>query len=125
MSSVDLMLSLIEQSGGDEATALKNMEDAESPEWLYNATIKIVKANRSFLERRSVERLYSWCTFAKQPLRVDQLQHIWTLDTSLGKFDVRNEIQGKSSRYVANCTFCCVSTGHLDAKRASCLTFGR
>ncbi|KAK6383911.1 hypothetical protein LTS17_003203 [Exophiala oligosperma] len=96
MSSVDLMLSLIEQNGGDRYAAAKLIEEAETPEWLYRAMIRLVKVNRSDLVRKSVETLYSWCTYAKQPLSVDELQHIWSIDTNLGKFDIREEIQGKS-----------------------------
>ncbi|KIW74016.1 hypothetical protein, variant [Phialophora macrospora] len=99
MSSVDLMLRLLEQSESPELAAVEDMKGAENPEWLYNTMIKIVKpqGKRSEVERKSVERLYAWCTYAKQPLRIDQLQHLWTLEPSLGSFDVTKEIQGMSS----------------------------
>jgi hypothetical protein len=88
----------MEQTGGDEATVMKNMDEAESPEWLFGAMTRIVKASRSDFERKHVERLFAWCLNAKQPLRMDYLEHIWTLDTSRGKFDVRKEIKERSSR---------------------------
>ncbi|EXJ75437.1 uncharacterized protein A1O5_02133 [Cladophialophora psammophila CBS 110553] len=99
MSSVDLMLSVMEDSGGDEAAAMTKLEGADSPEWLYRTMIEIVKAEtkRSGDDQKSLEKLFAWCTYAKQPLRVDQLEHLWALDTSSDKFDVRSEIEGKSS----------------------------
>lgn len=102
MSWVDLMMSLLEQSGGDETSVLKKMDDAisASPEWLYGTMIEVVMSRRSEFERKSLQRMFLWLTYAKQPLSVHQLQHVWTFDPSLGKFDVKREIQGKSSRYV-------------------------
>ncbi|OQV10292.1 hypothetical protein CLAIMM_14312 [Cladophialophora immunda] len=99
MSSVDLMLSVMEDSGGDETAAIQKLQGADSPEWLYKTMIDIVKAEtkRSGDDQKSLEKLFAWCTYAKQPLRVDQLQLLWALDTSSDKFDVKMEIEGKSS----------------------------
>jgi hypothetical protein len=101
MSSIDLLLTLIEQSEADEKKALQYMEFLGSPKGLYETMIQIVKEQRSDDDRKSIERIYSWCTYAKQPLSVEQLEHIGTLDACLGKFDVGKEIQGKSSRYAS------------------------
>ncbi|KAK5022406.1 hypothetical protein LTS07_010066 [Exophiala sideris] len=98
MSSIDLLLTLVEQSEADQTKTLQYMEYLGSPEWLYETMIRIVKEQRSDDDRRSVERIYSWCTFAKVPLSVQQLCYIGNLDGSLGTFDVGKEIlQGKSS----------------------------
>ncbi|KAI1618219.1 hypothetical protein EDD36DRAFT_425886 [Exophiala viscosa] len=98
MSSIDLLLTLVEQSEADQTKTLQYMEYLGSPVWLYETMIKIVKEQRSDDDRRSVERIYSWCTFAKEPLSVQQLSHLTALDASLANFDVGKEIlQGKSS----------------------------
>jgi len=90
----------MEDNGGDEDAAMKKLQGADSPEWLYKTMIEIVKAEtkRSGDDQKSLEKLFVWCTYAKQPLSVDQIQHLWALDASSDKFDVRNEIEGKSSR---------------------------
>lgn len=91
----------MEQSG-DEATALKKMKDTYNPTLLYTSMIEIVLSKRSKNEVKSIETLYSWCTYAKDRLSVYEIQQIWDLDPLLGEFDVLSEIQGKSQRYVTN-----------------------
>ena len=90
----------MEQSG-DEDRALSQLNDAFNPSKLYASMIDIVMSKRSISERKSIETLFSWCTYAKEELSIYEIQQIWKLDHSLREFDVKSEIEeGKSKRYI-------------------------
>ncbi|KAA8572262.1 hypothetical protein EYC84_002888 [Monilinia fructicola] len=85
MLSVDLVLSVMEQHG-DEKFAVEK-----------SASAALKRINCSM--KRWWKWLYAWCTYANEPLSADQLQYILSLDKSFkeSKFNVKSEIQGKSS----------------------------
>ncbi|KAJ8070824.1 hypothetical protein OCU04_001185 [Sclerotinia nivalis] len=69
-SMVDLVLSLIEQSGDDEAAARETLNNLKAlditVELLYRPIIEMVLEGRSQGEIRSIKKLFSWCTYAMQ-----------------------------------------------------------
>jgi hypothetical protein len=68
---------------------------------LYDTMIKLVMERRSARDTVSVPTLFAWCTYAKEPLSVHELEQIWKLDSSLDSgFDVLAEILDKSKKYV-------------------------
>ncbi|RAH81654.1 hypothetical protein BO86DRAFT_96267 [Aspergillus japonicus CBS 114.51] len=97
MSSVDLTLTMMEQSEGDETSALAKIDNVNSQEGLYTAMIEIVRAKRSEMDRRIVETIFALCTYAKQPLTVYDLQEIIDQEPSFGSFNVAGEIEGTLS----------------------------
>lgn len=84
----------------DEKSALEKMKKTDGPEGLYASMIEMVRSGRSKRARKSLTTLFEWCTFAKQPLSVHEIQQIWNLDPSLGEFLVKDEILDKSKTYV-------------------------
>lgn len=104
MLSVDLVLSVMEQHG-DEKFAVEKSASAGPKEnkLLYEEMVEmgLFGSGRSQLGRENIKKLYAWCTYANEPLSADQLQYILSLDKSFkeSKFNVKSEIQGKSSRY--------------------------
>ena len=102
MSWLDLILSLVEKSGGDKVIAMKTVERRWDHKDLSNAMVEIVISDKSAAKRRSITRLLSWCTFAKSPLSIYQLQQILKLDASSavlgGNLDVESEIEGNLKR---------------------------
>lgn len=103
MSSVDLTLTMLEQSEGDENFALAKIDKINSQEGLYDAMIEIVCGRRSVMERDIVETIFSLCTFAKESLTIYELQAIIDHEPNFGSFDVAGEIEGTLSRYVLFC----------------------
>lgn len=98
---MDLTLTMMEQSEGDETSALAKIDNVNSQEGLYTAMIEIVRAKRSEMDRRIVETIFALCTYAKQPLTVYDLQEIIDQEPSFGSFNVAGEIEGTLSRYVS------------------------
>lgn len=106
MFSVDLLLSLMEINGNEQYAEekLKVLAGENSKKLdLYGEMMEmlIAPAKRSQNDIKSIKKIFSWCTYARQPLSVNNLQQILVLDGSLKdhRFDVRKEIQGKLSRY--------------------------
>lgn len=87
----------MEQSA-DQTSAIQKMKNTNTPQSLYAEMINLVMNKHSPSEWRSLQTLFTWCTFAKERLSVYKVQQIWTLDPSLGDFDVLVEIRGISRR---------------------------
>ncbi|RAL59829.1 hypothetical protein DID88_000458 [Monilinia fructigena] len=102
MLSVDIVLSLMEQHGDEFAAINKSARpEAAGGKEHYREMMEMVisQSKRSALGMKIMKKLYAWCTYANEPLSTDQLQYILSLDKSLTstKFNVKSEIQGKSS----------------------------